>query len=145
MPEERLLATLDEFCSEATIHEPRAPLVLLGPTGAGKSALLANWLARRAASLSRRANQATLTNEFVFWHAVGCSRQSALVGTMLRRLMTDLTAHFELHATVSVDDDKLAWEFPRLLDMASRKGTPTMTQAVQMSAASSATLPAGSV
>ena len=42
MPEERLLATLDEFSSEATIHEPRAPLVLLGPTGAGKSALLAN-------------------------------------------------------------------------------------------------------
>ena len=50
MPEERLLATLDEFSSEATIHEPRAPLVLLGPTGAGKSALLANWLARRAGS-----------------------------------------------------------------------------------------------
>ena len=44
MPEEGLLSTLDEFCSEANMHEPRMPLVLLGDAGTGKSALLANWV-----------------------------------------------------------------------------------------------------
>lgn len=74
-------AVLDEFCDVDTMHEARDPLVVYGTAGAGKSALLANWLIRRQNRL-RRSRNASHSNEFVFWHVVGCSRHSTEVRTV---------------------------------------------------------------
>ena len=40
---------------------------------------------------------------------------------MLRRLETDLKAHFDLTREVSKDDDRLRWDLPTFLEMAARK------------------------
>jgi Tfp pilus assembly ATPase PilU len=97
--QQRVLEALDEYCAEATFHEPRKPLILMGPPGCGKSAALANWIESR--KQAKNANKSRLSSlnpkeEFVFWHVVGCSRQSTFVGHMLNRLMTELREHFEI-------------------------------------------------
>ncbi|GMH48972.1 hypothetical protein TrVE_jg8772 [Triparma verrucosa] len=95
------------------------PLVISGPSGVGKSALLANWLIKHQAEVKR---SRTISDEFVFWHVVGCSRQSTYTYLTLRRLMSELKEHFELTAAIPSNDEKLPWELPRFLDMASKKG-----------------------
>ena len=101
-PEEGVMAALNEFASESTFVEPRQPLVLLGPSGGGKSAALSNWLhQRRHVAVRRSRHTGGHSGEFVFWHVVGCSRQSTFVGHMLRRLMTELKHHFEIAREVS--------------------------------------------
>ncbi|GMH64647.1 hypothetical protein TL16_g04012 [Triparma laevis f. inornata] len=95
------------------------PLVISGASGVGKSALLANWLIKHQAEVKR---SRTITDEFVFWHVVGCSRQSTYTYLTLRRLMSELKEHFELTAAIPSNDEKLPWDLPRFLEMASKKG-----------------------
>ncbi|KAI9995301.1 hypothetical protein PInf_012353 [Phytophthora infestans] len=40
----RLTRELDEFCDVDSMHTPKGPVILLGESGMGKSAFLANWL-----------------------------------------------------------------------------------------------------
>jgi len=49
----------------------KPPLVIVGSEGSGKSALLANWVAKRREHKHR--------DEFLFNHFVGCSSQSLQV------------------------------------------------------------------
>lgn len=49
----------------------KPPLVLVGNEGSGKSALLANWVAKRREHKHR--------DEFLFQHYVGCTTQSLQV------------------------------------------------------------------
>ena len=51
----------------------KPPLVIVGSEGSGKSALLANWVAKRREHKHR--------DEFLFNHFVGCSSQSLQVIT----------------------------------------------------------------
>lgn len=44
---EDLFQQLDEFCDPASMHYQCPPLVVCGPSGVGKSALLSNWYRRR--------------------------------------------------------------------------------------------------
>ncbi len=46
----------------------KPPLVVLGDEGSGKTALFANWLAKRREHRHR--------DEFLFHHYVGCSKES---------------------------------------------------------------------
>lgn len=52
----------------------KPPLVIVGSEGSGKSALLANWVAKRREHKHR--------DEFLFNHFVGCSSQSLQVNTL---------------------------------------------------------------
>lgn len=63
-----------------------------------------------------------VVDEFVFWHAVGCSRQSMNVNNLLRRLLTDLKNRFELLRDVPKSHKRLSWELPRFLELAAKKG-----------------------
>jgi Cdc6-like AAA superfamily ATPase len=109
---------LEDFCDDQTIHEPRPPLLILGDSGSGKSALLANWLQRRQRNMTR----SRAAEDFVFWHAVGCTRQSMDINNLMRRLMSDLKARFELSRDVPLTQSRLSWDLPRFLELASKKG-----------------------
>ena len=54
------------------MSEPAAPLIVSGPSGSGKSALLANWLLHFRRRLEQRPKHGgPLEEPFVFSHAVG--------------------------------------------------------------------------
>jgi GTPase SAR1 family protein len=125
-PIPELFAKLENYCNHSQagmdsgghgISSSRAPLLVIGESGIGKSALLSNWLERRF-----RNGQRLRTTEFVFWHAVGCSRQSTNVNNLIRRLIVDLKQRFEIGRDVPTRQERLSWELPRFLDLASRKG-----------------------
>lgn len=59
--------TLDQH-ADTLEGDVKPPLVLVGEEGSGKSALLANWVAKRREHKHR--------DEFLFQHFVGCTTQS---------------------------------------------------------------------
>lgn len=59
--------TLDQH-ADTLEGDIKPPLVLVGNEGSGKSALLANWAAKRREHKHR--------DEFLFQHFVGCTTQS---------------------------------------------------------------------
>ena len=115
-------ADLENYCDD--IRDSKQPLLLLGEKGVGKSALLANWILRRRRN--KRTNQllaTASTHEFIFWHSVGVTRNSARVDVMMRRLMIDLKAKFDLNREVPLKNERLSWDLPRFIDQAAKKGT----------------------
>jgi nephrocystin-3 len=72
---------------EAHVESEEPPLVVLGESGSGKSALLANWAARRMAAHP---------DERLFIHFVGATRESAELSATLRRLMGNLQRAFSI-------------------------------------------------
>jgi Cdc6-like AAA superfamily ATPase len=117
-PSTEMFNILDDFCDDQSMSETRPPLLLLGSSGIGKSALLANWLQRRQRNMARGRQ----VDDFVYYHAVGCTRQSKVVNNLLRRLITDLKNRFELSRDVPVSQSRLSWDLPRFLELASKKG-----------------------
>jgi hypothetical protein len=117
-PSSEMFNLLEDFCDDQQIHESRPPLLILGSPGSGKSALLANWLQRRQRNMTR----SRAADDFVFWHAVGCTRQSMDVHNLMRRMMRDLKARFELSRDVPRTQSRLSWDLPRFLELASKKG-----------------------
>jgi hypothetical protein len=117
-PSSELFNILEDFCDDQQIHESRPPLLILGNSGSGKSALLANWLQRRQRNMTR----SRAADDFVFWHAVGCTRQSMDVNNLMRRMMRDLKARFELSRDVPRTQARLSWDLPRFLELGSKKG-----------------------
>jgi len=63
-------ATLDQH-SDTLEGNAKKPLVIVGNDGSGKSALLANWVAKRREHKHR--------DEFLFQHFVGCTTPSLQV------------------------------------------------------------------
>jgi nephrocystin-3 len=118
IPSTEMFNVLEDYCDDQQIHEARQPLLILGESGSGKSALLANWLQRRQRNMTRSRS----ADDFVFWHAVGCTRQSLDVNSILRRLIQDLKSRFELSRDVPYTQSRLSWDFPRFLELASKKG-----------------------
>ncbi|CAK4630958.1 unnamed protein product [Aphanomyces euteiches] len=114
-----LLRELDEFCDVDSMHVPKGPLIVFGEPGSGKSAFLANWMNRRKKKFHNWNNGFP---EFIFYHAVGCTRQGAFVSRLLERILTEMKEFFELAKDVPTLEERLGWQFPRYLDAASRKG-----------------------
>lgn len=98
------------------------PLVLYGPSGVGKSALLSNWLLHHQA----QREAAKFKEGFVFWHVAGCSRSSTLTTNLLRRLQCHLKTHFGLKKEVAKDDKRLRWDLPDFLEQASHKASQSL-------------------
>jgi nephrocystin-3 len=85
------------------------PLVVLGDSGSGKSAMLANWVARY-----RQAHPDAL----VLQHYIGATPYSADWAAMLRRLMGEFKRRLGLQQDIPDQPDALRSAFPNWLYMA---------------------------
>ncbi len=90
-----------------------APLVVLGESGSGKSALLANWAIKR-----RRDNPDT---PLIVHFAGSVSHSTSLTG-MLIRIMGELKQKFALDLEIPEREDKVLGAFKEFLHKASEKG-----------------------
>lgn len=108
--------TLDQH-ADTLDGDVKLPLCLLGNEGSGKSALLANWVARRREHKHR--------DEFLFSHFVGCTTQSLQLQSTLMRLETALKDFFQLREMKVPDTEvELRWSLNRFLEAASKKHFP---------------------
>lgn len=89
------------------------PLVILGESGSGKSALLANWVAGY-----RQAHPDVL----VLQHYIGATPYSADWAPMLRRLMGEFKRRLGIQQDIPDQPDALRNSFPNWLGMAAAKG-----------------------
>ncbi|HCU37660.1 MAG TPA: hypothetical protein DGT21_20165 [Armatimonadetes bacterium] len=89
--------------------DAREPLFLSGPSGSGKSAILA----RLAAEYPGARPEA-----FVLPHFIGATASSTSVPSMLRRLCRELQERFELSGEIPGNDTELAGTFRAFLGMA---------------------------
>ncbi|CAM9980264.1 unnamed protein product, partial [Discosporangium mesarthrocarpum] len=122
-PNHEIYTRLDEYCNWDEMSESAAPLVITGPSGSGKSALLANWLLHYSRRLQQRPQQGgPLEEPLVFYHAVGCTRHGVNVNQLLWRLLGDIKQHFDLTRKVPHEAERLSWELPRFLELVGRKG-----------------------
>eukprot|EP01038_Epipyxis_sp_PR26KG_P006095 gene6095-8399_t len=115
-----LFMKLDNYVDEKdpqSITDSKPPLLIKGESGIGKSALLSNWLHRRERFTIRK----RIVDEYVFWHAVGCNRQSLSANNLIRRIIVGLKNRFDLIRDVPKENENLCWELPRFLDLASKK------------------------
>ena len=102
----------DRLDAHAAANDTR-PLVVLGESGSGKSALLANWVARY-----RQAHPDAL----VLQHYIGATPYSADWAAMLRRLMGEFKRRLGLQQDIPDQPDALRSAFPNWLYMAAAKG-----------------------
>ena len=89
------------------------PLVVVGESGVGKSALLANWA---------RTWRAAHPTELVIMHFVGSSPSSGDWAAMLRRIMGEIGRHLGAEAAVPDTPEQLRLEFAHRLRMAAAHG-----------------------
>jgi len=96
---------LDEY-----IKSDSQPLVVLGESGSGKSALLANWVATY---------REEHPDELVITHFIGATPYSADWAAMLRRIMGEFKRRFDIQQDIPAEPDKLRSAFANWLHMAS--------------------------
>jgi tetratricopeptide (TPR) repeat protein len=89
------------------------PLVILGESGCGKSALLANWVTYY---------RQTHPNVLILQHYIGATPYSADWAAMLRRIMGEFKRHFNIQQEIPDKPDALRNTFPNWLHMAAAKG-----------------------
>jgi len=82
------------------------PLVILGESGIGKSALLANWA---------KDYQEIHPTDFVFWHFCGSSQASTDPIAMLRRLMRHLQQSFKIEDDIPTTAEAVIEQLPMWL------------------------------
>ena len=92
------------------VHDNSQPLIILGESGSGKSALLANW----AAKLARENSQ-----HLVISHFIGATPYSADWSAMLMRIMGELKLRFRITEEIPGDQAKLKAGFANWLHIAS--------------------------
>lgn len=134
---ESYFSILDQY-ADTLEGDVKKPLVLVGNEGSGKSALLANWVAKRREHKHR--------DEFLFQHFVGCSSQSLQVRLFvlmfpgayvnsfvlnkklahtLSRLESALASFFHFNRMKVPDTEvELRWSLNRFLEAASKKHSP---------------------
>lgn len=89
------------------------PLVVLGASGSGKSALLANWTRRF---------QAEHPDELLLLHFIGATSASADWAAMLRRILQELKRHFGLPQEIPDQPAELLRAFANGLSRAAARG-----------------------
>ena len=106
--DEQLLEKLDKHASSSN-----QPLVILGESGCGKSALLANWVFRY---------REKHPDEKLFMHFIGATSSSTDWKFMLRRIMEELKQRFDIQQNIPEDDTELRLAFVNWIHMASARG-----------------------
>ena len=104
---------------DAHVASDAAPLVLLGESGSGKSALLANWFLDRFPPSTSDSQPST---PFALLHFIGASPNSANAIGLLRRIMLELKEQFKLPDEVPAQADKIREEFPNWLANVATRG-----------------------
>jgi tetratricopeptide (TPR) repeat protein len=125
------------------VYGTQPPLLVMGESGAGKSALLANWALQRLQLLSnfyltpmslrnrvfRRARQwvkhtrptGDAGKEFVVMHFIGATPQSSDWSSMLRRILMELKIKLDLPQEIPDQADALRTAFANWLHLAAEK------------------------
>jgi tetratricopeptide (TPR) repeat protein len=98
---------------ETHIIKDGKPLVVLGKSGSGKSALLANWMRRY---------REYHPEDFVLEHYIGGTADSSDYGKLLRRIMREIKRHYELVDEIPTDDEKIREAFPFWIAQTAEKG-----------------------
>eukprot|EP00741_Cyanophora_paradoxa_P020318 tig00021246_g19610.t1 len=113
---EALFAALDGHA-----RDPGAlPLVVSGASGGGKSALLANWVARVGRDNARRPPDEAFA--MIFFHFIGATSDSSDHIAMLRRVMGEIRKTFEIGDEIPNDPQTVVSEFPSWLRIAAARG-----------------------
>ncbi len=131
----------DEYFKRLDEHVKNSepPLVVLGESGSGKSALLANWALQKKNRPVKHtpARRVSLIEKLVLWgtdeeerddhppvlfHFVGASPYSANWASMVRRIMGELKRLFHIEEEVPDKPEELRLAFANWLSMASAKG-----------------------
>ncbi|MBI3610872.1 MAG: DUF4062 domain-containing protein [Nitrospirae bacterium] len=89
------------------------PLVVLGESGSGKSALLSNWALQY---------QQAHPDDFLLIHFIGSSPQSTDYTAVLRRIMGEIKRRYDFSHGIPTDPEKLREAFPNWLSMAAARG-----------------------
>ena len=89
------------------------PLVVLGESGQGKSALLANWALRY---------RAAHPDELLLMHFIGATPASADWAAMVRLILGEFNRRFDLKVEIPDKPDALRMTFANALYMAATKG-----------------------
>jgi len=89
------------------------PLVVLGESGSGKTALLANWV---------RGYRANHSGELIIQHFIGATPASADWMAMLRRILGEFNRKFDLRIEIPDQPDALRERFANALSMAAARG-----------------------
>jgi uncharacterized protein DUF4062/NACHT domain-containing protein len=98
---------------DAHIDDDGPPLVVLGESGVGKSALLANW------ALDRRARR---PHEALVMHFTGATEYSTRLESLLSRLMWELKGRFRIEQAAPSDFKELGRHFASWLNEAAAQG-----------------------
>ncbi|XP_033745872.1 LOW QUALITY PROTEIN: uncharacterized protein LOC117331312 [Pecten maximus] len=106
---EQYFIDIDKVMEEKTDQ----PFVLLGESGSGKSALVANWVKR-----VREKEK----DSFVFVHFIGSSAESASYLKLLRRLYEELKEYFDIELNVPTSDTNLVLDLSRWIKLAASRG-----------------------
>ncbi|XP_071959589.1 uncharacterized protein [Antedon mediterranea] len=93
------------------------PFVVLGRSGSGKSALIANWCTRY---------EEKNPSHFVFMHFIGSSAESASHLNLLRRLYEEMKQFFNFPQAVPSSDRNLVLDLPSWLKQAGNSGKVTI-------------------
>jgi len=113
---ERVYIGRPEYFARLDAHadgEGDLPLAVLGESGSGKSALLANWAAHY-----RWAHPET----FLLEHYIGSTRASADWAALLRRIMGEFKRKLGVQQDIPAAPDALRAAFPNWLHMAAARG-----------------------
>jgi len=97
-------ADFDRLSQHANSDAP--PLIIVGESGGGKTALLANWAAEY---------RETYPDDLVFWHFCGSSPESTDPSGLLRRIMLNLKSHFEMAEDIPGTEEAIKAEFGQWL------------------------------
>ena len=95
------------------IQSKEPPLVLIGESGSGKSALVSNWALRY---------QAKNPSDLLLIHFIGSTAESSDYTRILQRIMGELKRRYNLAGEIPTEAAQLCREFPNWLSMASVKG-----------------------
>jgi len=100
-------------CLDSHVAGDGLPLVILGESGAGKSALVVNWTFRY---------QHEHPDVLVIQHYIGATPYSADWAAMVRRIMGELKRRFGIQQDIPDKPDELRLAFANWLHMAAAKG-----------------------
>lgn len=95
------------------VNSDNQPLVVLGESGSGKSALLSTWALQYKEKHPK---------ELVIMHFIGATPYSADWIAMLRRVMGEFKRHFNLSQEIPSKPDELKTTFTNWLHMVSARG-----------------------